>query len=158
MFVQMVWSLNTSKPSSHDRDGNSVLMVCSDNGIGGYARFVYLSAMFAGILSFFSWVFQERVLQCIRVRFLGSCNWWLGSCLHGNYAWVVLMTSIAVLVYWHFDSASCFACECRLAPVGDPPSPRAAHAATAVGTMVVIQVHLLLSQVWTNIIGLKLLL
>jgi protein phosphatase len=27
----------------------------------------------------------------------------------------------------------------RLAPVGDPPSPRAAHAATAVGTMVVIQ-------------------
>lgn len=47
----------------------------------------------------------------------------------------------------HFDSASCFACECRLAPVGDPPSPRAAHAATAVGTMVVIQVHLLLSQV-----------
>jgi hypothetical protein len=30
----------------------------------------------------------------------------------------------------------------RLTPVGDPPSPRAAHAATAVGTMVVIQVHL----------------
>lgn len=30
---------------------------------------------------------------------------------------------------------------CRLTPVGDPPSPRAAHAATAVGTMVVIQVH-----------------
>lgn len=29
---------------------------------------------------------------------------------------------------------------CRLTPVGDPPSPRAAHAATAVGTMVVIQV------------------
>ncbi|KAG0587730.1 hypothetical protein KC19_2G187400 [Ceratodon purpureus] len=27
----------------------------------------------------------------------------------------------------------------RLTPVGDPPSPRAAHAATAVGTMVVIQ-------------------
>ena len=32
---------------------------------------------------------------------------------------------------------------CRLTPVGDPPSPRAAHAATAVGTMVVIQVHVI---------------
>jgi hypothetical protein len=28
----------------------------------------------------------------------------------------------------------------RLIPVGDPPSPRAAHAATAVGTMIVVQV------------------
>jgi protein phosphatase len=27
----------------------------------------------------------------------------------------------------------------RLIPVGDPPSPRAAHAATAVGTMIVVQ-------------------
>ncbi len=33
-----------------------------------------------------------------------------------------------------------FLFHCRLTPVGDPPSPRAAHAATAVGTMVVIQV------------------
>lgn len=30
----------------------------------------------------------------------------------------------------------------RLQPSGEPPSPRAAHAATAVGTMVVIQVNL----------------
>ncbi|RWW46114.1 hypothetical protein BHE74_00047975 [Ensete ventricosum] len=29
----------------------------------------------------------------------------------------------------------------RLTPLGEPPSPRAAHVATAVGTMVVIQVH-----------------
>lgn len=28
----------------------------------------------------------------------------------------------------------------KIAPVGEPPSPRAAHAAAAVGTMVVIQV------------------
>jgi hypothetical protein len=28
----------------------------------------------------------------------------------------------------------------RLTPLGEPPSPRAAHVATAVGTMVVIQV------------------
>ena len=32
----------------------------------------------------------------------------------------------------------------RLHPIGDPPSPRAAHAATAVGTMVVIQACLFL--------------
>lgn len=30
----------------------------------------------------------------------------------------------------------------RLMPLGEPPSPRAAHVATAVGTMVVIQVAL----------------
>lgn len=30
----------------------------------------------------------------------------------------------------------------RLTPLGEPPSPRAAHVATAVGTMVVIQVKL----------------
>ncbi|WZZ50642.1 hypothetical protein YC2023_050749 [Brassica napus] len=29
----------------------------------------------------------------------------------------------------------------RLTPYGEPPSPRAAHVATAVGTMVVIQVR-----------------
>lgn len=29
---------------------------------------------------------------------------------------------------------------CRIRPAGDPPSPRAAHAATVVGTMVVFQV------------------
>jgi protein phosphatase len=29
---------------------------------------------------------------------------------------------------------------CRLHPAGEPPSPRAAHAAAAVGTMVVFQV------------------
>ena len=29
---------------------------------------------------------------------------------------------------------------CRLKPAGEPPSPRAAHAAAAVGTMVVFQV------------------
>jgi len=29
---------------------------------------------------------------------------------------------------------------CRLTPFGEPPTPRAAHVATAVGTMVVIQV------------------
>lgn len=33
----------------------------------------------------------------------------------------------------HFDGS-------RLTPFGEPPSPRAAHVATAVGTMVVIQV------------------
>ena len=31
-------------------------------------------------------------------------------------------------------------CVIRLTPLGEPPSPRAAHVATAVGTMVVIQV------------------
>lgn len=29
---------------------------------------------------------------------------------------------------------------CRIRPAGEPPSPRAAHAAAAVGTMVVFQV------------------
>ena len=29
---------------------------------------------------------------------------------------------------------------CRITPFGEPPTPRAAHVATAVGTMVVIQV------------------
>ncbi len=42
-----------------------------------------------------------------------------------------------------YDYVSVF-CPClhknRLIPVGDPPSPRAAHAATAVGTMIVVQV------------------
>lgn len=28
----------------------------------------------------------------------------------------------------------------RITPIGEPPTPRAAHVATAVGTMVVIQV------------------
>lgn len=33
-------------------------------------------------------------------------------------------------------------CEfCRIRPAGEPPSPRAAHAAAAVGTMVVFQVR-----------------
>lgn len=31
-------------------------------------------------------------------------------------------------------------CKFRMTPAGDPPSPRAAHAAAAVGTMVVFQV------------------
>lgn len=30
--------------------------------------------------------------------------------------------------------------QCRITPFGEPPTPRAAHVATAVGTMVVIQV------------------
>ncbi len=42
--------------------------------------------------------------------------------------------------YRFVEQKSVFLFHCRLTPVGDPPSPRAAHAATAVGTMVVIQV------------------
>ncbi len=42
----------------------------------------------------------------------------------------------------------------KMAPHGEPPSPRAAHAAAAVGSMVVVQVSLLqcLSRSYTSAI------
>jgi hypothetical protein len=40
---------------------------------------------------------------------------------------------MTILEMWVFEF-------CRIRPAGDPPSPRAAHAAAAVGTMVVFQV------------------
>jgi hypothetical protein len=52
----------------------------------------------------------------------------------------VLIVLIGCGVSYRFvEQKSVFLFHCRLTPVGDPPSPRAAHAATAVGTMVVIQ-------------------
>ncbi len=39
----------------------------------------------------------------------------------------------------------------KMAPHGEPPSPRAAHAAAAVGSMVVVQVNLLQCTVQSHI-------
>lgn len=53
---------------------------------------------------------------------------------------------VFVLVYLLLCSVNSFTDEpgdsniCSVTPIGEPPTPRAAHVATAVGTMVVIQV------------------
>jgi hypothetical protein len=53
------------------------------------------------------------------------------------WCWLCLLAVVLVICWFR---KVVFLFHCRLTPVGDPPSPRAAHAATAVGTMVVIQV------------------
>lgn len=73
----------------------------------------------------FLWCFDQEMDQ---VSFWGFCIFSWSLYLLG-LNWVLV--DLGVWILW---------IGCRIRPAGDPPSPRAAHAAAAVGTMVVFQV------------------
>ena len=94
------------------------------------------------------YVIFDPARDCIKLYGLHSClvfviAWLSGIQPNCNYQHaVVTLLNIFFFVKWTkwIQILWLNSTFCRLHPAGEPPSPRAAHSAAAVGTMVVFQV------------------